>query len=279
MTPQPNTDLQTLVGPLQLDAAALLGDGRVNMVIGYQRRGERCIPALLTDARAVDVLTFDSQCLQNLAAYLHKEEVRQKFPVAVVASPATMRSLVLLAAESQLPDDAIVVLALDETRYLGAFDLEATARLLNESYPNLALPAETLKRVAELAALSPQERAAFWSRHFERCTRCYACRAACPSCYCKQCIVEKNTPQWISTAAREHGNYAWQVIRAFHSAGRCTACGACERACPQGIPLMLLNVKVSQEVVDQFNAKPGYDPQAKPVIGSWKPDDKQEFIR
>ena len=86
-------------------------------------------------------------------------------------------------------------------------------------------------------------------------------------------------PQWISTAAAEHGNYAWNIIRAFHLAGRCTMCGACEAACPQGIPLMLLNIMLGREVEQEFETKVGYDPAAKPVIGSWNPEDDEGFIR
>ena len=92
-------------------------------------------------------------------------------------------------------------------------------------------------------------------------------------------FVEKNVPQWVSAVAAQHGNYAWHIIRAFHQAGRCTLCGACEAACPQGIPLMLLNLALSQEVAAKFGEKPGYDPAAKPVVGSWKPDDDEGFIR
>ena len=98
-------------------------------------------------------------------------------------------------------------------------------------------------------------------------------------CYCTRCIVEKNVPQWISTAAAAHGNYAWNIVRAFHLAGRCTLCGACEAACPQGIPLMLLNALLAEEVAEEFGLRPGYDPEAKPVIGSWSPDDDNDFVR
>jgi ferredoxin len=128
-------------------------------------------------------------------------------------------------------------------------------------------------------AMTPEERAAFWSAEFAKCTRCYACRAACPGCYCTRCIVEKNVPQWISTAAAEHGNFAWNIIRAFHLAGRCTECGACEAACPQGIRLMLLNAVLARGVEAAFGERPGYDPAAKPLVGSWKPEDTEEFIR
>jgi formate dehydrogenase (coenzyme F420) beta subunit len=268
-----------MIDALRQDAAKVLADGRAKLVVGYRARGEHRAPAFITDpARAAD-LVFDDACRQNLAAYLRKSEVRRMMPVAVVASPAVMRSLVLLGSEAQLAPADVLVLAVGDGTYHGPLDLAGTTALLKEKYADLAPAPELLAEVKRLAAMTPEERAAFWTEQFARCTRCYACRAACPMCYCTRCIVEKNVPQWISTAAASHGNYAWNVIRAFHLAGRCTLCGACEAACPQGIRLMLLNALLAEEVAEEFGVRPGYDPEAKPVIGSWSADDDNDFMR
>ena len=268
-----------VIEALRQDAAKLLADGRAKVVIGYQARGQHRAPVFITDAAQVSVLVFDDSCKQNLAAYLRKPEVRRLMPAALVATPAVMRSLVVLQAESQLADGAVLVLAVGGGEYHGVLDLAGAAALLKEKYARLAPSPELMARVKELAAMSAADRAAFWSAEFAKCTRCYACRAACPMCYCTRCIVEKNLPQWISTATAAHGNYAWNIIRAFHLAGRCTLCGACEAACPQGIPLMLLNTLLADEVEKECGVKAGYDPAAKPVIGSFDPDDDNDFIK
>jgi len=264
---------------LRQDAADLLKDGRAKMVIGFRRRDGDCVPAFITDPEQASELVYDETCLVNPAAYLRKTELKRFRPVALVARPPVMRSLILLAAEAQITADDVLVLAVGDDAYHGVLDLAGAAALLNETYADMPHDPDVLKRIDEISAMTPAERAAFWTEQFAKCTRCYACRAACPMCYCTRCIVEKNLPQWISTAAAQHGNYAWNVIRAFHLAGRCTECGACEAACPQGIPLMLLNVALARAVDDEFGVKAGYDAEAEPVIGSWNADDSEDFIR
>ena len=97
-----------------------------------------------------------------------------------------------------------------------------------------------------------EQRRQFWEEQFSRCLKCYACRAACPLCYCSRCTVECNQPQWIPVPAHDLGNLEWNVMRAMHLAGRCVNCGDCSRACPVGIPLYLLNQELIGERFRRF---------------------------
>jgi len=259
-------------------AEKLLREKRVSLVIGYEDRKGR--PAFFA-AKPEDCgrLAYDASCRQNLAAYLGKPEIRARLPVALVAPPAVLRSIVVMSAESQVVPGQVLALAVDGDSFLGTFDAAGAAELLRAKHSTLAPEPALLERVQGLLQKSPAERAAFWEAEFSKCTRCYACRAACPGCYCSRCIVEKNAPQWISTAALGHGNYTWNVMRAFHQSGRCTLCGACEAACPQGLPLMLLNAALDREALEEFGSRPGYDPEAKPLIGSWSADDDHSYMR
>ena len=91
--------------------------------------------------------------------------------------------------------------------------------------------------------------------------------------------MDKNRPIAIDPAPSTKGNFAWQIARAFHQAGRCTGCGECSRACPVGIDLALLNISLHKAAQEHFGYEAGIDPGAEPVIGSYALQDKEDFIR
>ncbi|MBG0786206.1 MAG: 4Fe-4S ferredoxin, partial [Anaerolineaceae bacterium] len=81
------------------------------------------------------------------------------------------------------------------------------------------------KPIEEFEGLSKEERYAWFKEESERCIRCYACREACPMCYCTECFVDHATPRWTESDISPAGTQAWHIIRAFHQTGRCTSCG------------------------------------------------------
>ena len=80
-------------------------------------------------------------------------------------------------------------------------------------------------------------------------------------------------------ASDSFGNLEWNMVRAMHLAGRCIDCGSCAAACPESIRIDLLNHVLAQAAMDEFAAEPGYSTRKEYALSSFKPDDKEDFIR
>lgn len=121
--------------------------------------------------------------------------------------------------------------------------------------------------VAAFEARPEAERMAFWMAQMDRCVRCYACRNACPLCVCRdQCVAQSRDPHWITQEDSARNKWFFQMIHAMHLAGRCTECGECERACPVGIPLLLLKRKLNKEIGELFDYRAGTRLDAVPPL-------------
>lgn len=130
---------------------------------------------------------------------------------------------------------------------------EVAAVVSEDTYPDLAA----------FEAMSLEERFAFWEKAMERCTRCYACRNACPMCVCRDhCVATSREPQWVTQADGVRDKLFFQIIHAMHLAGRCTGCGECERACPVGIPILLLKRSMSKSIEQLFGYEAGVSLEA-----------------
>jgi ferredoxin len=133
--------------------------------------------------------------------------------------------------------------------------------------------------VTEFASLSPEQRCARFAQEAERCIRCYACREACPTCYCTECFVDHNFPRWCESMITAGGTHAWHIVRAFHQAGRCVSCGACERACPMAIKMTYLTDKLNCDMAQQYGFEVGMSDDAKPPFAAFTLDDANQFVR
>ena len=145
--------------------------------------------------------------------------------------------------------------------------------IVGDPVPPMPASGDPFAVVAHLERLSAAERQAFWRAQVERCLRCYACREACPACYCRTCFVDKAAPRWLSKASTADDNWMFHAVRAFHLAGRCVECGECERVCPMDIPITKLNRMLDREVRERFGYVAGLDPAAIPPLGTFRPDD------
>jgi len=144
---------------------------------------------------------------------------------------------------------------------------------LPEGDPNIVR-----KAVESFEAMNKKQRHDWFRQEAERCIRCYACREACPMCYCTECFVDHATPRWSESTVSSAGTQAWHIIRAFHLAGRCTSCGACERACPMDIKMTYLTDKLNEDILQIYEFEPGMNDTTQPPFASFNLDDKKRFV-
>jgi len=268
-----------MVEELRSTARELLTSGAVQAVVGYGAgsRRTRTTPLIITSADRANELVWNEYCPNNVAVYLTRDEVMRHGKVALVVKGCDAKSVCGLIQEGQVVREKVFLIGMAcdgmgepplvqcqccDTHTPKLFDKLIGKATKPETSPSNEYYAD----VAKIEAMPVEERWKFWQEQLDRCVKCYACRQVCPLCYCKRCASEKNQPQWIASSAHAPGNFSWNVIRAMHLAGRCVGCGACERACPQRIPLLLLNKKMAKEVDEQFHYRAGYDPAAVPAV-------------
>ncbi len=272
-------------------ARELLDSGKIKCFIGYERSydGINARPAFIYNSEEVGRLVLDNTCVHTLVKYLlnHKGQ-----PTGIVAKPCDSRAINLLIAEKQVQREDIFIVGVvcngapqsqDDKE---ADKLKATCHNCMLHMPVIydLLIGEPLEAeestllayddVIKIEEKSVAERLEFWQTHFERCIRCYACRAVCPGCYCTECFADTLDPEWIGIRIAPSENQMWHIIRAFHLAGRCIDCNACERACPMNIPLNLLNQKIGKEVLRLFDFQAGLDTETPMPLATFKKEEK-----
>jgi ferredoxin len=263
---------------LRKRAKELLDASAVKVVIGYEQGTANKTRALFVEEpEDTNRLIFDSRCVQNLAAYVTKREVKEKGKMAITATLPVMRSIIQLASEFQVNDNNLLVLGITpESEFIEFTNLTEVETFVHKF--QIEIDARNKEILDKLGKMTSAERWEFWIKELSPCFKCYACRAACPMCYCHRCTVDFNQPQWIPVPSHELGNLEWHFMRAVHLTGRCVDCDACYNACPLAIPLNLLTKKMVEEAKVHFG---GYQPSIKGdhLMSTYKPEDKDNFIQ
>ncbi len=284
----PTTEIQN---SLRQACRRLLEQGKVNVVIGYgeSKPDAPAFPLFVTKPEDTEKLVWNERCFSNLAAYVTRKDIKALGAAAVIVKGCDEKALVVLEQESQIDREALYVIGVacegvGEPRAAKCARCDVhIPRFANETIGQVAEGTASEEPDPELAAFLAkplEERMAYWQDELERCIKCYACRETCPMCYCNRCIVDKNRPSVLDTSATLKGNFAWQITRAFHQAGRCVGCDECTRACPVGINLRLLNLSLSEAARRHFDGyRAGINKETVPVIGSFSEQDKETFIQ
>ncbi len=301
--PFPLTDCASKTDAIRLKAKELLVSGQVGCVIGYEvgPRG-RTRPIFVYSPEETDRLVWNPDCGHNLTRYLPdklkvelhgRSTAGQPTPpsVAVIVKPCDSRTINVQLAEHLYERERVYVIGLTcEGIRDKQGKMQAGCTTCREPEPiiyDTLIGGDTSgfiprpsglseEGIEELQNASPTERMEFWLSQFDRCVRCYACRQACPLCNCPTCLYERDDSTWVGLGIGLNEKRTFHLGRAYHLAGRCVGCNACERACPMNIPISLLNQKLSEEIEKAFGFRAGVAVTPSPIVtvlsGEYKED-------
>jgi formate dehydrogenase subunit beta len=277
---------------LRREAKRLLANGEVTMVLAYGRGYDEThpVPYAATSVEEAENLIFNAYCAYNLARYLTRYPAGTRIAAAVKA--ADSRAVVQLIQEGKLCREDLVLLGIPVTglkdpKTGAVIDGRTAGTLANPVLYDLLLGEEIhgakagspYEVLAEFEAMDGQGRLAFWKGQFAKCIRCFACRKACPMCYCDPCFMDASRPRWADKSPTPDGNLMYHLTRFYHLAGRCIDCGECSRACPVDIPLYLFHKKVAKDCETMFKQSAGMKVDDKPIMVNYGNQDSDEMLK
>jgi len=118
------------------------------------------------------------------------------------------------------------------------------------------------------------------------CINCYNCRAACPVCYCRECVFLTDTfrhdPEQYFRWAGKRGQVKlptdtafFHITRMIHIGTLCVGCGQCSTACPMDLPVMELFRTAAHRAQTRFGYEPGRSPDEPLPLSVFE---DQEFL-
>ena len=123
---------------------------------------------------------------------------------------------------------------------------------------------------------------------FETCITCHNCKTACPVCYCKECFFDSPTFEFEAARfvawAESKGSIRmptdtllFHLTRMNHMGCSCVACGHCEEACPNDIPLLKIFKLGGFNIQKVFNYVPGRSLTEELPLSTFKEDELHEL--
>ncbi|MBN2302407.1 MAG: hypothetical protein JXN60_07830, partial [Lentisphaerae bacterium] len=225
-------------------ARQLFADSRIDQLLAYETGtlNGRARPCVITMVDDVERLVWNNTCSNNLAVYLPGIFARQPIKpgkpapeppkVGIVVKGCDSLSISLLVKEHQVPRDKLVVIGMPCSGIVSKDSAKIMQSCLECRTPvakdadfqiegeRREISAHPFSSTESFESMAPDERWAYFTEQMNKCIRCYACRQACPNCYCPECFAEQTNPKWIGVSSDLSDTMLYHIGRMFHQAGR-----------------------------------------------------------
>ena len=227
-------------------------------------------------------IVWGDRCYQNLAAYLHGLRDTDK-KIGIVAKPCDVRAVAQYVLEKQLKKENIFVIGVECRGMVdgnghprpGCDDCAVRKPPVYDAYVKDPVVDGIDPALHTAAADGLNENYTKFKTEIDKCILCFACRQACYGCYCKECFIERDLPDWQPASIDEGTKMTFHMGRAMHLAGRCVECGACEASCESGVDVRYIIKNVTGFIKDEYGYSAGMDPEQAPALLTYKTDDRE----
>jgi len=301
--------MKEITAKIQEIAARLFNEDKIDLFLAWEK-GEQEFQVKSYAARSADDvknIIFNEYSIYNVANELLKLRDSQE-RIGIAVKGCDSRGIVRLLEDLQIARERLYIVGipcpglkdpLTAAKNFGGLSKNKTEeglakKCLNCIQPNPVIydelvgaeqqprqQSDRFAKVKEIEQMSSDERYKFWEDTLSTCIRCYACRQVCVACDCRVCIFDEMKPQWVGRETSTTDNMMYHLVKHAHMAGRCIECGECERVCPVGIPLMLLNQKLIKDVSELFGGPEAgleYVEGSKPALSVYSEKDPDNFL-
>ena len=259
----------------------LLENKDVEVILAYRGGGldDLQIPYFAKEPSDVKNIEWGDRCCQNIAPYLHGLGKK----AGILAKPCDARAVLQYITEKQIERENVYIIGVDclgmvdengKTRP-GCGDCSVRKPPVYDKYitDNRVEKLDFSKDLGESGSLAGNFEK--FKREIDKCILCYACRQSCYGCYCKNCFIERDLPDWQPAGIDAGTKMTFHLGRAMHLAGRCVECGACQASCQSGVDVRYIIKEVTRFIEDEYGYSAGMDADQKPVLLTNRFDDSE----